>query len=118
MSSKKNGPPARPKADTTAHVVYSPDRLTDDPPPAGAQVIIVRFTRDGEQFADACTYFRTRGLPYRVVWIDGDGPTRGPAARDRAEENLRRALAVSLTGGEARHVRVYAERVRTLAVAG
>lgn len=100
---------------STIHAIFTPHHVAqvpanDDP------AVIVRFLRRNEEAADAAVILREADRPFTLSWVDRGGNEYGlsPEDRRRAEECLAQGLAVSLSKGQARRVRVYAEEVTEL----
>jgi len=97
----------------TIHLVFTPKHV-DQVPDNAEPVVLVRFARRKEEIADAAAVLQDRDRAYSITWIDrgGHGLTEGQLRH--AEARLAEALAVSLTKGQARRVRVYSENVTDL----
>ena len=90
--------------------VFSPAQLHDHPPPTDARIVVVRFCRRQNAFADACADLRDAGYQFTTVWVEGVGETDSP----EAERLLARSLAMSY--GQDGPVHVYGDELDTLTV--
>lgn len=89
-------------------VVFDPRHLAESPP--AGKIVVVKFSRPDDTFADCCHVLREIGRPvYKLFWIDGAGPHHDPAAE------VLIAQAVAKIHGHAGPVTVYGDEIATIA---
>jgi hypothetical protein len=101
---------------STLHVVFTATTLRDDPPPQNAAIVVVRYVRQPDTFAEAADTLTKIGREFHTTWLDRAGTmwNADPETRRRAERFQAQALAISLTAGKATQAKIYGDEIETV----